>query len=345
MSREDEFIHNGFFRDPWQVALVLDPMQENWGCFRWKDGSLVRTNGFYVFEEKRASKRAKDTAKRLGEYRKRDAAAANAPSSSRMGRPSPRKRGIASWLPWAISALLLVGLIISLAMRPDKSPDPTKVAIGLIRISDYSDAENWLRRGLAVDPANSTTLKELDRLVRVRAALRAKSLDSSGLDVANLLLHTYSTSKVERKPASVSERLGVDKDASQAQASAESAHAAKLARAYWREARTWPDRIARALLASGVARTDANGLAGPNATKDYRAAVTWLQGEKKRFYTCLLDAPESTLKKIFGEMTRSEQLDLVAFAQTRSDSRPKELLGTLSPGEKRRLEKLGATVE
>ncbi|GEM_PF-915067 len=346
MSREDDFIHNGFFRDPWQVALVLDPMHENWGCFRWKDGSLVRTRGFYIFEEKRSSRKARDTARRLSEYRRRDTAAANAASSSIAGTRRTRKLGIRGWLPWAIATLVLAGLILSIAMRPDPPPDPTKVALRLIRISDYSDAEDWLRRAVAADRTNSAALRELERLVKVRAALRARELDSPELDGANLIISaSIAANRSDNRPLSVGERIGVDKDASQAQASAASARAARLAEVYWRHARTWPERVERARLASNMVRASSKGPAESRAPEEYRAALRWLQGEKKRFHTSLLDAPESTLKRVFGEMTRSEQLDLAAFANTRRDPRPKDMLGAISPEETRRLEKPGTEEE
>jgi hypothetical protein len=35
------FIHRNFFREPWQVALVIDPRQDAAGFFVWQDGEIL----------------------------------------------------------------------------------------------------------------------------------------------------------------------------------------------------------------------------------------------------------------------------------------------------------------
>ncbi len=42
LSEYDQFIHNNFFSQPWQVAYVVDPLLRQRGFFAWVDGSLVR---------------------------------------------------------------------------------------------------------------------------------------------------------------------------------------------------------------------------------------------------------------------------------------------------------------
>ncbi len=42
LSDYDTFVHRSFFRDPWQVAYVVDPLSTESGFFGWEDGELVR---------------------------------------------------------------------------------------------------------------------------------------------------------------------------------------------------------------------------------------------------------------------------------------------------------------
>jgi proteasome lid subunit RPN8/RPN11 len=50
LSGYDLFIHQHFFREPWQVALVVDPRQQDMGFFQWHDGRIVDC-GFVCMHE------------------------------------------------------------------------------------------------------------------------------------------------------------------------------------------------------------------------------------------------------------------------------------------------------
>ncbi len=50
LSAYDLFIHRHFFSEPWQVALVVDPRQEEFGFFQWRDGQVVDC-GFVCVKE------------------------------------------------------------------------------------------------------------------------------------------------------------------------------------------------------------------------------------------------------------------------------------------------------
>jgi len=50
LSGYDLFIHQHFFREPWQVALVVDPRQQDMGFFQWYDGRIVDC-GFVCVQE------------------------------------------------------------------------------------------------------------------------------------------------------------------------------------------------------------------------------------------------------------------------------------------------------
>jgi proteasome lid subunit RPN8/RPN11 len=41
LSAYDMFIHRNFFREPWQIALVVDPRRHELGFFQWKDDQVV----------------------------------------------------------------------------------------------------------------------------------------------------------------------------------------------------------------------------------------------------------------------------------------------------------------
>jgi proteasome lid subunit RPN8/RPN11 len=53
LSDYDQFIHENFFREPWQVAYVVDPLLEQRGWFGWVDGALVRFPAWQTFRTER----------------------------------------------------------------------------------------------------------------------------------------------------------------------------------------------------------------------------------------------------------------------------------------------------
>ena len=50
LSQHDLFIHRNFFSQPWQVAMVVDPQQQEFGFFCW-DGDEVVNCGFVLVPE------------------------------------------------------------------------------------------------------------------------------------------------------------------------------------------------------------------------------------------------------------------------------------------------------
>ncbi|TJX14960.1 LysM peptidoglycan-binding domain-containing protein [Tissierella creatinini] len=51
LSSYDMFIHENFFDLPFQVALVVDPIQDTNGFFQWKDGKVQKQEGYRVYDE------------------------------------------------------------------------------------------------------------------------------------------------------------------------------------------------------------------------------------------------------------------------------------------------------
>lgn len=51
LSNYDLFIQENFFDLPFQVAYVIDPVQDLRGFFQWKNGKIERLRGFYIYDE------------------------------------------------------------------------------------------------------------------------------------------------------------------------------------------------------------------------------------------------------------------------------------------------------
>lgn len=54
LSEYDQFIHHNFFREPWQVAYVVDPLLGQRGFFAWVDGELVRVPSWQTWRTEAA---------------------------------------------------------------------------------------------------------------------------------------------------------------------------------------------------------------------------------------------------------------------------------------------------
>lgn len=51
LSGPDRFIHHHFFRRPQDVALVVDPVNLEWGVFRWHGDCLELAGRFFIYGE------------------------------------------------------------------------------------------------------------------------------------------------------------------------------------------------------------------------------------------------------------------------------------------------------
>lgn len=51
LSNYDLFIHENFFNLPFQIAYVIDPIQNIRGFFQWKNGKIEKLNGFYIYDD------------------------------------------------------------------------------------------------------------------------------------------------------------------------------------------------------------------------------------------------------------------------------------------------------
>ncbi len=52
LSEDDLFIHQNFFNLPWQVAMVVDPLQKEQGFFVWEKNEIIKCRDFYLYTTK-----------------------------------------------------------------------------------------------------------------------------------------------------------------------------------------------------------------------------------------------------------------------------------------------------
>lgn len=51
LSEYDKFIHQNFFNEDYQVAYVVDPIQNNEGFYFWINGNIEKCKGFYIYDK------------------------------------------------------------------------------------------------------------------------------------------------------------------------------------------------------------------------------------------------------------------------------------------------------
>ena len=51
LSEYDKFIHGNFFKEDYQIAYVVDPIQDIEGFYFWINGKIERCKGFYKFDK------------------------------------------------------------------------------------------------------------------------------------------------------------------------------------------------------------------------------------------------------------------------------------------------------
>ncbi len=51
LSEYDKFIQNNFFKEEFQIAYVIDPIQDIEGFYFWVNGKIEKCKGFYVFDK------------------------------------------------------------------------------------------------------------------------------------------------------------------------------------------------------------------------------------------------------------------------------------------------------
>ena len=52
LSGYDLFIQKNFFNLPFQVAYVIDPIENTRGFFQWKNEKIKKLGGYYIYDDK-----------------------------------------------------------------------------------------------------------------------------------------------------------------------------------------------------------------------------------------------------------------------------------------------------
>lgn len=115
LSADDLFMHRNFFAAEYQVAYVVDPVQDDRGMFIWRGGDVVRTDAWGPFSAKGA---AGDTTRAL-------AAAAAAEIASRVTRPPAVVPPVTDAVPDSPERPLLP----TPEPTTEPSPEPTTVVV------------------------------------------------------------------------------------------------------------------------------------------------------------------------------------------------------------------------
>lgn len=104
LSDHDQFIHRNFFAQPWQVAVVVDPVRRELGCFGWQEGQITRlpSDRLYQALERRP---AEEAVQPLPE-----AIPMVVPTDAASGSKSLAER--IWWLGWGVALALFVILIM-----------------------------------------------------------------------------------------------------------------------------------------------------------------------------------------------------------------------------------------
>ncbi len=203
LSSQDEFIHTSFFADPWHVAIVVDPIYHNWGCFSWENDALDQADGFYVFDDKKNAKTVKDYVANLNMARQATPASASAAADR-----GTRAQTAPLWV--AIALLVIIQIVTAVAaFRSKPEPDYMKLADQSLRHSDLTGAERFLRMELARGPerASPEALRRLEQLDKVGTDSQISKLDNTRLDAINFSLMVADQMKANNSASSSADLL------------------------------------------------------------------------------------------------------------------------------------------
>lgn len=140
LSNYDLFIHENFFNLPFQIAYVIDPIQNLRGFFQWKNGKIEKLKGYYIYDEVGKPIKIEQT-----KVKKQDHAPAKA---------SKLTTAVLSLL--CVSTVLLSGYVVSLKQ---KYSDQLEHLEGMIQ-----DNEIMIQNNEIIIQNQENTLNELKSL-------------------------------------------------------------------------------------------------------------------------------------------------------------------------------------
>lgn len=144
LSNYDLFIHENFFNLPFQLAYVIDPVQNLRGFFQWKNGKIEKLKGYYVYDE-------------IGK-----------PIKISQAKPEKEKTGKKkiSWLPIVTTAVALVLVVACLFMisslRGQLQEQQEKQSELETVISRQEEELYQIQSGMEVEDADGETVSITD---------------------------------------------------------------------------------------------------------------------------------------------------------------------------------------
>jgi len=139
LSDADRFIQEHFFKEPWQVALVLDPVRGDFGLFQTREGGLARARGFHIVGSRGRRRELQEYVAQMEEANRRRTTVAAAGGRSGGGSGANNV-----WLALLTVAFLSVLVAEGRLGRPLLSPVhpslESRAALSA-RMGDYEQAE------------------------------------------------------------------------------------------------------------------------------------------------------------------------------------------------------------
>jgi len=50
LLKEEDFLHQNFFREAWHVGLVIDPIEDRYRFYQWQGETIIECPGYFVVE-------------------------------------------------------------------------------------------------------------------------------------------------------------------------------------------------------------------------------------------------------------------------------------------------------
>lgn len=303
VSNEDQFIHTSYFGEPWQVALVADPVYDDWGCFKVVDGTIQRTNGFYVFGSRKEARRVKNYTQELMGARKEPSGAVTAAADLRYGRSGVGKSVWAAIAGLLVLQLVTAWMLLNRQVQPEAKVEHYTAASELLSACDLTGGEQMLRLHILATPQDDIARLEFERL---SAILNTPGAESPGLDRVNFMLRRADV-LARKKPEPVKrgafEDLGPDADS---KLKLYAANPAEIAYRVYESARsTRAVRLQRALTIQKAARQLTAPLVVKGAWSD--KAVEWLEQEPLREMAYGLHSGQEDSESAFDKLSSDEQ--------------------------------------
>ncbi|MDH7603065.1 MAG: Mov34/MPN/PAD-1 family protein [Armatimonadota bacterium] len=320
LSKEDEFIHQHYFADPYHVALVVDPKLGEWAVFEWSGESLVRAAGFYVFGGRSSEDEVRKWAEELCQVLDTPAATARGPVQA----GSHLRVGGIPTAVWALLVLLVISQIglwfaVIRGARASSNFSYLNAAIQILSIGDLTDGERLLRLELARNSENSRALLEFRRVSAALADSKVSGSEGEQLDRINLQLamasHLAGRLPQTQEPSFLKEiesSFTADKRRPETTAVAPD-YVKEALEIYKRAAGTRRLRIERAYRVKEIVRSLGSiraAQSGLNSDAWYERAVRWLRGEHIREIAYGIICREETYDKLFRRLSEAEQREV-----------------------------------